>query len=90
VHPRLGFLGLTLLTLDALVLLEPLTRVLLPVPPALQLALLPAAQSLMDEVLSPSMPSGDEDEAYSYWIRGNALTPRAPRWSILRNVFGWK
>jgi hypothetical protein len=34
--------------------------------------------------------SGDEDEAYSYWIRGNALTPRAPRWSILRNVFGWK
>jgi len=42
VHPRLGFLGLTLITLDALVLLEPLTRVLLPVPPALQLALLPA------------------------------------------------
>jgi alkylation response protein AidB-like acyl-CoA dehydrogenase len=27
-----------------------------------QLALLPAAQSLMDEVLSPSMPSFDEDE----------------------------
>ena len=42
VHPRLGFLGLTLLALDALVLLEPLTRVLLPVPPAVQLALLPA------------------------------------------------
>ncbi|HEX8843460.1 MAG TPA: acyl-CoA dehydrogenase family protein [Pyrinomonadaceae bacterium] len=28
-----------------------------------KLALLPAAQSLMDEVLSPSMPSFDEDEA---------------------------
>ena len=42
VHPRLGFLGLTLFALDALVLLEPLTRVLLPVPPAVQLALLPA------------------------------------------------
>ncbi len=28
-----------------------------------QLALLPAAQALMDEVLSPSMPSFDEDEA---------------------------
>jgi len=28
-----------------------------------QLALLPAAQALMDEVLSPSMPSLDEDEA---------------------------
>jgi len=42
VHPRLGFLGLTLLALDALVLLEPLTRVLLPIPPAVQLALLPA------------------------------------------------
>src|SRR5919107_1544357 len=27
-----------------------------------QLALLPAAQALMDEVLSPSMPGGDEDE----------------------------
>ena len=42
VHPRLGSLGLTLLALDGLVLLEPLTRVLLPIPPAVQLALLPA------------------------------------------------
>src|SRR5919202_1205624 len=28
-----------------------------------KLALLPAAQGLMDEILSPSMPSFDEDEA---------------------------
>jgi len=42
VHPRLGFLGLTLLALDSLVLLEPLGRVLLPVSPAAELALLPA------------------------------------------------
>ena len=42
VHPRLGFLGLALLALDSLVLLEPLARVLLPVPPAVQLSLLPA------------------------------------------------
>ncbi|HEV7500056.1 MAG TPA: hypothetical protein VGQ33_08645, partial [Vicinamibacteria bacterium] len=34
VHPRLGFLGFTLLALDALVLLEPITRVLLPGPAA--------------------------------------------------------
>ena len=42
VHPRLGFLGLTLLALDALVLLEPLTRVLAARPAAVQLALAPA------------------------------------------------
>jgi ABC-type amino acid transport substrate-binding protein len=33
--------------------------------------------------------SGDLDEADDYWIRGRALTPRTPRWSVLHNVLGW-
>jgi Na+/H+-dicarboxylate symporter len=31
----------------------------------------------------------EESEAYEYWVRGKALTPRIPRWSIAHNVFGW-
>jgi ABC-type amino acid transport substrate-binding protein len=34
--------------------------------------------------------SGELDEAYDYWIRGRALTPRVPRWSVLNNVLGWR
>jgi ABC-type amino acid transport substrate-binding protein len=34
--------------------------------------------------------SGELDEAHEYWIRGRALTPRVPRWSVLNNVLGWR
>jgi len=33
---------------------------------------------------------GEEDNAYQYWVRGKALNPHVPRWSVLRNVFGWR
>ena len=33
--------------------------------------------------------NGVLDELYRYWILGEALTPPTPRWSVLRNVFGY-
>jgi Na+/H+-dicarboxylate symporter/ABC-type amino acid transport substrate-binding protein len=32
---------------------------------------------------------GTLDELYGYWILGHRATPAKPRWSIVRNVFGW-
>jgi hypothetical protein len=29
----------------------------------------------------------EAEEAYDYWIRGKALTPRVPSWSVLHNIF---
>ena len=34
--------------------------------------------------------SGEVEEAYNYWVRGRALATRAPRWSVLSNVLGWR
>ena len=47
-------------------------------------------RSLIDLWIETRRASGDEDEAYAYWVRGKALTPRTPRWSVLRNVLGRK
>jgi len=33
--------------------------------------------------------AGGFDDAYDYWIRGKAQTPREPRWSIGHDVLGW-
>jgi Na+/H+-dicarboxylate symporter/ABC-type amino acid transport substrate-binding protein len=33
--------------------------------------------------------AGSFDAAYTYWVRGRALTPRGARWSIGSNVLGW-
>jgi ABC-type amino acid transport substrate-binding protein len=30
------------------------------------------------------------DSARAYWVRGEGLRPRQPRWSIARNVLGWQ
>jgi hypothetical protein len=46
-------------------------------------------RNLVDLWIETRRVSGDSDEAYEYWIRGKALTPKVPRWSVLRNVLGW-
>jgi Na+/H+-dicarboxylate symporter/ABC-type amino acid transport substrate-binding protein len=33
--------------------------------------------------------SGALDDAYTYWIRGQALQRRPPRWNVLSDVLGW-
>jgi ABC-type amino acid transport substrate-binding protein len=47
-------------------------------------------RNLVDLWIETRRASGDGDDAYEYWIRGKALSPRAPRWSVLRNVLGWR
>jgi ABC-type amino acid transport substrate-binding protein len=46
-------------------------------------------RNLVDLWIETRRASGDADEAYDYWVRGKALTARTPRWSLLRNVFGF-
>jgi Na+/H+-dicarboxylate symporter len=46
-------------------------------------------RNLVDLWIETRKASGEADEAYQYWIRGKALTRRAPRWSIASNVLGW-
>jgi len=47
-------------------------------------------RNLVDIWIETRRASGESDEAYNYWIRGKALTPHTPRWSILGNVLGWR
>ena len=47
-------------------------------------------RNLVDLWIETRRASGDADEAYEYWIRGTALNPRVPRWSVLRDVLGWR
>ena len=47
-------------------------------------------RNLVDLWIETRRASGEADAAYAYWVRGEALTPHVPRWSILRNVIGWR
>lgn len=47
-------------------------------------------RNLVDIWIETRRASGELDDAYDYWIRGRALTPKTPRWSVVRDVFGWK
>lgn len=46
-------------------------------------------RNLVDVWIDTRRASGELDEAYQYWVRGRALAPHTPRWSIVRNVLGW-
>nr|WP_239492659.1 cation:dicarboxylase symporter family transporter [Luteitalea sp. TBR-22] len=47
-------------------------------------------REVVDVWLDTRRASGDADEAVDYWIRGVAFSSRTPRWSILKDVLGWK
>lgn len=55
---------------------------------------LPAGEAslrdLVDLWIETRRASGELTEAYDYWIRGGALVPRTPRWSVVRDVLGWR
>jgi Na+/H+-dicarboxylate symporter len=46
-------------------------------------------RNLVDLWIETRRASGELDDAYEYWIRGRALTPRVPRWSVVRDLLGW-
>jgi Na+/H+-dicarboxylate symporter/ABC-type amino acid transport substrate-binding protein len=47
-------------------------------------------KNVVDLWVETRRASGDADEAYDYWIRGKALTPRSSKWSVIHNVLGWR
>jgi len=47
-------------------------------------------RNLVDLWIETRRASGALDEAYGYWIKGQALRPPTRRWSLVRDVFGWR
>lgn len=47
-------------------------------------------RNLVDLWIETRRASGALDEAYGYWIKGRALRPPTQRWSLVRDVFGWR
>ncbi len=49
----------------------------------------PQLHNLIDAWIDVKRGQGAFDSAYAYWVRGEGLRPRQPRWSIARDVLGW-
>jgi Na+/H+-dicarboxylate symporter/ABC-type amino acid transport substrate-binding protein len=47
-------------------------------------------RNLVNVWIETRRANGDADEAYDYWVRGRGLSARAPRWSVLSDVLGWR
>jgi ABC-type amino acid transport substrate-binding protein len=47
-------------------------------------------RNLVDLWIETRRASGEAEDAYNYWVRGRALSVRTPRWSVLRDVLGWR
>jgi Na+/H+-dicarboxylate symporter/ABC-type amino acid transport substrate-binding protein len=81
----------------ALTLLHPEFTVVVPQPDPVKLpyafGLAPDAERVADAVnewIVFASSEGAIARAYDYWILGKGADPKRPRWSILRNVLGWK
>jgi Na+/H+-dicarboxylate symporter len=46
-------------------------------------------QHFMNHWIELTRRDGTIDRLYDYWILGRQERARAPRWSVIRNVFGW-
>jgi proton glutamate symport protein len=49
----------------------------------------PELHNVIDAWIEVKRGQGAFDSAYAYWVRGEGLRPRQPRWSIAHDVFGW-
>ncbi len=49
----------------------------------------PELHNVIDAWIEVKRGQGAFDSAYAYWVRGEGLRPRQPRWSIARDVLGW-
>ena len=81
----------------ALTLLHPEFTVVVPQPDPVKLpyafGLAPDAERVADAVnewIVFAASEGAIARAYDYWILGKGAEPKRPRWSVLRNVLGWK
>ena len=78
-------------------LLHPEFTVVVPQPDPVKLpyafGLAPDAERVADAVNEWVLFASSEGaitRAYDYWILGKGAEPKRPRWSVLRNVLGWK
>jgi ABC-type amino acid transport substrate-binding protein len=81
----------------AFTLLHPEFAVVVPQPDPVRLpyafGLAPDAERMADAVnewIVFAQSEGLVQRAYDYWILGRGAEHRSPRWSILRNVLGWR
>ena len=81
----------------AFTLLHPEFTVVVPQPEPVKLpyafGLAPDAERMADAVnewIVFASSEGAITRAYDYWILGKGADARGPRWSILRNVIGWR
>ncbi len=81
----------------AFTLLHPEFTVVVPQPDPVKLpyafGLAPDAERMADAVnewIVFASSEGAITRAYDYWILGKGADARGPRWSILRNVIGWR
>ena len=49
----------------------------------------PEFETFLQNWLTLKRSTGTFEELYDYWILGQSVKPRRPRWSIMRNVLGW-
>jgi ABC-type amino acid transport substrate-binding protein len=82
---------------SAWTLLHPELAVAVPNPPVLTVPLGypvarrdPELRAFLDSWIELKRRDGSFDELYAYWILGENAQPRAPRWSVLRDVLGWR
>jgi len=81
----------------AFTLLHPEFAVVVPQPDPVRLpyafGLAPDAERMADAVnewIVFAQSEGMVQRAYDYWVLGRGAEDRRPRWSILRNVLGWR
>ena len=49
----------------------------------------PELDEFLDNWVMLKLNDGTIDKAYRYWILGEGTEPKAPRWSVIRDVLGW-
>jgi ABC-type amino acid transport substrate-binding protein len=49
----------------------------------------PELDEFLDNWVMLKLNDGTIDKAYQYWILGEGTEPKAPRWSVIRDVLGW-
>jgi ABC-type amino acid transport substrate-binding protein len=81
----------------AATLLHPEFTVVVPQPDPVRLpyafGMAPDAEDISDatnEWIEFAASEGSIQRAYTYWVLGQGAEVRTPRWSILRNVLGWR
>jgi hypothetical protein len=96
-HPEIDAFLMPAEGAAAFTLLHPEFAVVVPQPDPVRLpyafGLAPSAERMADAVnewIVFAQSEGAIQRAYDYWILGRGAERKTPRWSILRNVLGWR